>query len=156
MDELLDKTLDFFLRGIARELSKDIDWRARGHGRNVFVRASIYTAAMVRDLIRIPLHHPAGIAQSRFRARVAFISERAIPILAFFRANYPIQEHRKTLIDEAIEVLERGVSLISDGAYPKLDEWYATMEEFHSLSEYSQQAATIILAVVELEPVADS
>lgn len=151
MDELSDKTLKFFLQQVALQLRKEIDWRARGYGRGVFVRIAIYLAAVARDLIRIPMHHPDGIGQSRFRARVEYMAETAIPTLAFFRANYPIDERERTLIDEAIEALERGVSLISDGTYPTLDEWYATMEEFHQLSEYSEQAAEKISAMAHLE-----
>lgn len=149
MDKLLDKTLTFFLRQMALQLSVEIDWRAKGYGRNVLVRAAIYTAALARDLIRIPLHHPDGIGQSRFRARVEYIDDRAIPTLKFFGANFPIDARQKSLINEAIEVLERGVSLISDGAYPTIDEWYATMEEFHQLSEYSLQAVEKISAVIQ-------
>ena len=149
MDELLDKTLKFFLRQVVLQLSEEIDWRAKGHGRNVFVRTAIYIAALVRDLIRIPTHHPAGIGMARFRARVEYIAESAIPTLAFFGANYPIDERQRTLISEAIEELERGVSLISDGPIPTLDEWYATMEEFHQLSEFSQKAVEKLSAVVE-------
>ena len=141
MDELLERSLDFFLRGVAAELNKEIDWRAKGHGRNAIQKVGIYLAAMARDIVRIPLHYRGGIGQARFRSRVEYISEKAIPTLKFFRSNYPIDENRQVLIDEAIELLHKGVGLISDGAIPALDEWYATMEEFHELTEYSRQAA---------------
>lgn len=151
MDEILVKTLKFFLGSIAAELNKDIDWRAKGYGKNVFIRAGIYFVAMVRDLIRIPTHHKEGIAQSRFRARIEYISKTVIPSLNFFKSNYPIDDGQHVLITEAIELLNKGVSLISDGAIPKLDEWYATMDEFYELTMYSQQAAQSIEELIDFK-----
>jgi hypothetical protein len=105
----------------------------------------------VRDIVRIPLHHREGIGQARFRARIEYISENAIPTLKFFQTKYPTDERQRTLIDEAIELLQKGIGLISDGSYPVLDEWYATMEEFYELTKYSQQAAIKIDEVIGLQ-----
>jgi len=146
--ELLAETQRFFLGRVASELTREIDWRAKGYGKSVIPRAAIYVAAMVRDIVRIPLHHQDGIGQARFRPRIDYISESAIPILKFFQVNYPIDDRQCLLIDEALELLEKGVRLISDGRIPALDEWYATMEEFHDLTEYSRQAATRIEEMV--------
>jgi hypothetical protein len=148
MDQLLSETLRFFLQRLASELNTEIDWRARGYGKNIFQRSGIYVAALVRDIIRIPLHDQAGIGQARFRARVQYIADDAIPTLEFFQANYPISRRQQALIGEARESLQRGVGLISDGRIPALDEWYATMKEFHELTEYSQQAARKIEEVL--------
>lgn len=150
MDELLNRTMSFFLEEVASELNRDIDWRATGHGRGVFQRVGIYAAAMVRDLIRILFHHRGGIAQARFRARIAYISEFAIPTLRFFLTNYPLEKQMTTLLEEAIKELRNGVDLITDGPMPKLDEWYATMEEFHRLTEHSKRGAEKITRAVGL------
>ena len=150
MDELLIRTMSFILERVASELNRDIDWRATGHGRGVLQRIGIYAAAMVRDLIRIPLHHRGGIAQARFRARIGYISESAIPTLRFFMTDYPLDEHTTTLLEEAVKELQDGVKLITDGPMPKLDEWYATMEEFHRLTEHSKRGAEKISRAVGL------
>jgi len=150
MDELLKRTMRFFLEGVASELNRDIDWRATGHDRGVLKKVGIYAAAMVRDLIRIPLHHRGGIAQARFRVRVGYISEFAIPTLRFFVTEYPLDERTTTLLEEAVKELQQGVDLIADGPMPTLDEWYATMEEFHRLTEHSKRGAEKITRAVEL------
>jgi hypothetical protein len=103
---------------------------------------------MVRDLIRIPLHHREGIAQARFRARVDYISEFAIPTLRFFVAEYPLDDRTATLLKDAVKELQQGVELIADGRVPTLDEWYATMEEFHRLTEHSKRGAEKITRAV--------
>ena len=150
MDELLIRTMSFFLERVASELNRDIDWRSTGHGRGVLQRVGIYAAAMVRDLIRIPLHHRGGIAQARFRARIGYISEFALPTLRFFVTDYPLDEQTTTLLEEAVKELQNGLDLITDGPMPKLDEWYATMEEFHRLTEHSKRGAEKITRAVGL------
>jgi hypothetical protein len=122
MDALLIKTMAHFLEGIAAELSRNIDWRAVGRGRGVLRRAWIYTVALLRDLVRIPLHHPEGIAQARFRARVKFITENAIPTLRFFVVEYPLDQARIALLGEAIDELQRGADLITDGPIRDVDD----------------------------------
>ncbi len=149
MDDLLDETRKFFLQRVASELNQEIDWRERGSGKNVAQRVGIYLAALVRDIVRIPLHHPKGIGQARFRNRIQYISENAIPTLKFFQSKYPCDKRQRAIIDEAIELLQKGVGLISDGPIPLLDEWYATMEEFFELSKYSKQAAKKIEEVID-------
>jgi len=154
VDESLTKTMTFFLRGVALELRRDIDWRAKGYHRNLIQRVGIYLAALIRDIVRIPLHSKEGIGQAHFRVRIQYISDYAIPALEFFRVEYPIDHMQRDHIDEAIELLQRGVGLTSDGRIHALDEWYATMEEFGQLTEYSRQAAKKIEEVVGLETVA--
>ena len=141
MDTLLDETLKFFLRIVISELQQEIDWRAKGQDKNVVQRAGIYLAAFARDLVRIPLHHRGGIGQARFRARIEFVSANALPVLRFFRSKYPIDHRQSALIEEAIELLQKSLGLIRDGTLPELDEWYATMDEFSELTQYSQLAA---------------
>ena len=148
MDELIDKTRTFFLGRVAAELRREIDWRAKGHGKSIPRRVAIYLAAFVRDVVRIPLHHREGIGQARFRARVTYITETAIPTLRFFRTEYPADEETAALLDEATERLEKGATLLRDGAVPALDEWYATMEEFSELTRFSREAAERIGAVI--------
>jgi hypothetical protein len=149
MDQLQARTLKFFLSGIASELQKEIDWRAKGHGKNIFVRTGIYIAALVRDLIRIPLHHKDGIAMSRFRVKVEYLSKYAIPTLRFFQSEFALNERQNSLISDSISNLEQGTALISDGPYPTLDEWYATMEEFHQLTKFCHKAAIILHELIE-------
>ncbi len=141
MDELLDDTLKFFLKAIASELHKEIDWRAKGHGKSLIKRAVIYAAAFVRDLTRIPRHYHGGIGQAQFRFRVAYISDIALPTLSFFLTKYPLQQRQQIPIEAAVDLLQQGANLIRDGKIPALDEWYATMEEFGQLTECSRQAA---------------
>ena len=141
------------MRRVASELNTEIDWRAKGYGKNIAQRSGIYVAALVRDIVRIPLHHRGGIGQARFRARVAYISESAIPTLHFFQTNFPTSARQRVLAEEAIELLQKGVDLISDGRIAVLDEWYATMEEFHELTEYSRLAAEKIDEITALDSV---
>ena len=139
--QTLNDTLEFFLGLIARELTSEIDWRAKGHGRNVIIRILIYAVALVRDVIRIPLHHHRGIAQAQFQFRVSYIDETAIPTLEFFVSKYPLPDRQTELLRESVDLLRRGSDLIRDGRVPVVDEWYATMEEFHQLTQYSQEVA---------------
>ncbi len=141
---LLDHTLRFVLSGIERELRLEIDWRAEGRGRNVFRRAAIYAAAMARDLVRIPLHHPDGVAQARFRARIQYIERSALPTVEFFLDHYPLSRRQQDALASASTELEESVGLISDGKIRALDEWYATMEEFGVLTERCGRAADAI------------
>ncbi len=98
--------------------------------------------------MRIPLHNQRGIGQAQFRFRVAYISNTAIPTLSFFLNKYPIEKEQHNLIEEAITLLQKGAELIKDGRMPALDEWYATMEEFYKLTQYSQKAAEKIEKVI--------
>jgi len=141
MDALSRKTLEFFLGQIVAELDRDLDWRTEGSGRSLVGRVLIYSAAMARDLARIPLHHPAGIAQARFRVRIAYIEEIALPTLRFFRAEYDLATSEAEALEKAIAVLESAVGLTTDGPFPALDTWYATMDEFRGLTDLSRQAA---------------
>jgi hypothetical protein len=145
---LLDHTLRFALSGIERELRLDIDWRAEGRGRNVFQRAAIYTAAMARDLARIFLHHPDGVAQAKFRVRIQYIERTAVPMVKFFLDHYPLSQHQQGSLVSALTELEESVGLISDGKIPALDEWYATMEEFGELTERCGRAADAIAEAI--------
>jgi len=138
---LLDHTLRFVLSAIERELRLGIDWRAAGRGRNAVQRAAIYAAAMARDLVRIPIHHPEGIAQARFRARVRYIEGTALPTVTFFLDRYPLSQHRRDALSSAVTELAGCVDLISDGRIRALDEWYATMDEFGVLTERCLRAA---------------
>ena len=159
MDALSRKTLEFFLGQMVAELERDLDWRAQGSGRSVIGRVLIYSAAMARDLARIPLHHPAGIAQARFRARIAYIEEIALPTLQFFRTEYDhLGASEAEALDRAIAALESAVGLTTDGPLPALDTWYATMDEFRGLTDLSRQAAVAmhdILGDGSREPSAD-
>jgi hypothetical protein len=141
---LLEQTMCFVLSGIERELRTEIDWRAAGRGRNVFQRAAIYAAAMLRDLVRIPLHHPDGVAQARFRARIQYLERTAMPTVKFFLDHYPLSRHQQDALVSASTELEKSVDLISDGKIRALDEWYATMEEFGVLTGRCGRAAEAI------------
>jgi len=145
---LLDHTLRFVLSGIERELRLEIDWRAAGRGRNVFRRAAIYAAAMLRDLVRIPLHHPDGVAQARFRARIQYIERTAMPTVKFFLDHYPLSQRQQDALASALSEFEASVGLISDGKIRALDEWYATMEEFGELTERCGRAADAIAEAI--------
>jgi hypothetical protein len=140
-DELLADTFAFVMKSIALELSNEIDSRAEGYGKTVLRRAWIYLAALLRDFIRIPLHYYKGIGQAQFRYRVFYISNTALPTLHFFLERYPLKAEQRRLLEEAIDLLERGAGLISDGRISALDAWYATMEEFAQLTHYSREAA---------------
>lgn len=148
MTELLSDTVTFFLRPIAAELQKEIDWRARAFGRNVLTRVLVYLAALARDLIRIPLHHPRGIGQAQFRARVIYIQDTALPTLGFFASRYPLPAAPRARLDAAAAALRQGIALLRDGALPRVDEWYATIDEFGQLTEYSRAAARELEALV--------
>ncbi len=143
-------TVEFFLKLIARELTSEIDWRAKGYGRNVIIRILIYAVALVRDVIRIPLHHHRGIAQAQFRFRVSYIEETAIPTLEFFVSKYPLHDRQTELLRESIDLLRKGSDLIRDGRVLVMDEWYATMEEFHRLTQYSQEAARKLQETIDI------
>ncbi|MFQ5887722.1 MAG: hypothetical protein ACE5HY_03400, partial [Candidatus Hydrothermarchaeales archaeon] len=78
--------------------------------------------------------------QAQFRFRIFYISETAIPTPNFFLTRYPLEEEQRRLIKEAIDLLQKGAGLISNGSIPTIDEWYATMEEFYQLTKYSQEA----------------
>lgn len=148
-DPLLEQTLRFVLSGVERELRTDIDWRAGGRGRNPISRAAIYAAALVRDLTRIPSHHPDGIAQARFRARIRYLGRTAIPTVAFFLDHYPLPPDRKDALASAVAELERCVGLATDGRIRALDEWYATMNEFAALSEGCRRAADALSTAID-------
>jgi len=143
-----DKTLRFFLGQVVSNLDRELDWRGGGSGRNVVSRALIYSAAMARDLARIPLHHPEGIAQARFRARLVYIREMALPTLRFFSDEYDLDPVRSDALDDAIGALETAEGLVNDGPVPVLDQWYATMDEFHRLTELSLRATLAIRRVI--------
>ncbi len=151
MDALSDKTLKFFLKNIATELSQEIDLRGKGYAKNFILGAWIYTVAFLRDLMRIPLHDPKGIGQARFRFRIGYISDTAIPTLNFFLETYSLEEEQRHLMEDAIGLLEKGARLITDGRIPALDEWYASLEEFSQLTKYSQEAARKIEEVIGFE-----
>ena len=148
--QTLDDTLEFFLGLTARELTTKIDGRSEGHGRNVIMRTLISAAALVRDVIRIPLHHHRGIGQAQFRFRVSYIDETAIPTLAFFLSKYPLNDQQTELLRESIDLLRRGSDLMRDGRVRVMDEWYATMEEFHRLTQYSQEAASKLQETIHI------
>jgi len=145
---LLEQTMRFVLSGIERELRLEIDWRAAGRGRNVFRRAAIYAAAMLRDLVRIPLHHPDGVAQARFRARIQYLERTAVPTVTFFLDHYPLSRGQRDALVSASTELEESVGLISDGKIRVLDEWYATMEEFGGLTERCGRAADALAEAI--------
>ncbi len=147
-ESLLEETMEFFLKSIAEELKKEIDWRAKGYGKNPLLRAGIYTAAFLRDLIRIPLHHKRGIGQAQFRFRVDYIINNALPTLRFFQTKYPLKDAQQKQLKEAINILQEGVGLIKDGKIQEVDEWYATMEEFYKLTKYSKVAALKIENII--------
>ena len=146
-----DTTLRFFLGQVVANLEREQDWRGEGSGRNVVSRALIYSAAMARDLDRIPLKHPEGIAQARFRARLVYIREVALPTLRFFGDEYDLDPVRSGALDEAIVALETAEGLVSDGPVRVLDRWYATMDEFHRLAELSLLATSAIRRVIECD-----
>ena len=137
MESRIELTLGFFLGQGVSSLERELDWRGGGAGRNVVSRALLYSAAMARDLARIPLHHPEGIAQARFRGRLVYIREVALPTLRFFRDEYDLDPIRSDALDDAIVVLETAEGWVSDGPVRALDRWYATMDEFHHLPELS-------------------
>jgi len=141
---LLEQTMRFVLSGIERELRLEIDWRAAGQGRNVFRRAFIYSAAMVRDLARVFLHHPEGVAQAKFRVRIQYIDRTAVPTVKFFLDHYPLSRRQQDALVSALSEFEASIGLISDGKIRALDEWYATMEEFGELTERCGRAADAI------------
>mgnify|MGYP001814754149 CR=1 FL=1 len=145
---LLDQTFRFVLSGIEGELRLEIDWRAAGKGRNVLQRAAIYAAAMARDLARITIHHPDGIAQTRFRARIHYIEHTALPAVEFFRDLYPLTQHQWDSLSSAMTELVGCVHLISDGRIRALDEWYATMDEFADLTERCERAADALAEAI--------
>jgi hypothetical protein len=149
---LLDHTLHFVLSGIERELRLEIDWRAAGRGRNVFRRAAIYAAAMVRDLARVFLHHPDGVAQAKFRVRIQYIERTAVPTVKFFLDHYPLSRRQQDALVSALSEFEASIGLISDGKIPALDEWYATMEEFGELTERCGRAANAIAEAISARP----
>jgi hypothetical protein len=148
--KILNDSLEFFLGLIARELSCEIDWRAKGYGRNVFMRILIYAVALVRDVIRIPLHHRRGIAQAQFRFRVSYIEETAIPTLELFVSKYPLHDRQTKLLRESIELLRQGSDLMKDGRVLVVDQWYATMEEFHWLTQYSEEAGRKLQETIDI------
>jgi len=148
MDPLLEDTMAFFLRSMVRILVDEVDLRARCGDRNPVFRGVIWASALARDLFRIPTHNPAGIGQARFRARVAWISETAIPTLRFFSSRYPLDVRRRAVMAESVECLERAVGLLHDGRIAVLDEWYASMREFRELAEHCRQAAAKIEEVL--------
>ena len=145
---LLDQTLRFVLSGIERELRLQIDWRAAGRGRNQFRRAAIYAAAMLRDLVRIPTHHPDGIAQAKFRVRIQFIERTAVPTVKFFLDHYPLSQRQQDALKSALTEFEASIGLKSDGKIRALDEWYATMEEFAELTERCGRAADALTEAI--------
>jgi len=146
--DVTDTTLRFFLGQVVSNLERELDWRAEGSGRSVVSRALIYLAAMARDLVRIPLHHPEGIAQARFRARLLYIREVALPTLRFFSDEYDLDFTRTGALDEAIMALETAEALVSDGPVRVIDQWYATMDEFNTLTELSRRATSAIRRVI--------
>lgn len=148
MRALLDQTLCFVLSGIEGELGLGIDWRAAGHGRNVLERATIYLAAMARDLVRIPLHHPEGIAQARFRARIRYIESTALPTVRYFLDHYPLSPHQRDALSSAVAELSGCIELVSDGRIRALDEWYATIDEFALLTERCARAADALAEAI--------
>ncbi len=145
-ERLLDETLRFVLGGVERELRRDLDWRAVPAGFGRFRRAAIYSAAMLRDLVRIPLHHPDGIAQARFRVRIRYVERTAIPTIRFFVDRYPLSLARRSNLHSALGELEACLRLVSDGRFHAVDEWYATMDEFRRLGEGCARAADALSA----------
>lgn len=157
LDALLDETLRFMIGSVERELRVPVDWRAAGRGRGPLRRAAIYAAAMARDLVRIPLHHPDGIAQARFRARIRYIERTALPTVRFLLDRYPLGGSRRASLEAAERDLTSCADLIRDGRIRRLDEWYATMEEFGALGEGCMQAADALArSVGEVDEVGDS
>ncbi len=140
-DKLLADTLKMVLYSIAKELNVEIDSRAQGYGKSAFRRCVIYLVALIRDLVRIPLHHYKGIGQAQFRYRVFYISNTAIPTIHFFLERYSLDKDQRRSLEEAIDLLRQGAALINDGIIPALDAWYATMQEFYELTQYSREAA---------------
>jgi len=140
-DELLEQTLCRVLAGIERELRSDLDWRATPEGTGYVRRIAVYSAALVRDLIRIPLHHPDGIAQARFRVRIRYIEQTAIPLIQFFVDRYPLSPVRRRALTAALDELHSCAGLVSDGRIRALDAWYATMDEFRRLTDGCRDAA---------------
>lgn len=104
-ERLLDETFRFVLGGVDGELCQELDWRAAKAGNGRVRRAAIYAAAVMRELGRIPLHHPDGIAQARFRVRVRYVERTAIPTLQFFIDWYPMSAMRHNAVDAALEEL---------------------------------------------------
>jgi len=151
MDELLVDTMRFFLDPVIDKLNQETDLRSRGYGKNPIYQVGVYLVAFARDLINIPLHSRQGIGQARYRARVAYIEQEVVPILRFFREKYPVRPEQKGLIDEAIELLQRGCQLGVDGRWRLLDQWYATMKEFHAFDDFSRQAAAKIEQLIRLD-----
>ncbi len=147
-DKLFDDTLKFFLELIVMELSQEIDLRAKGYGKNIITRVVNHIVDFLGDMIRIPLQHYRGVGQAQFRFRVFYISNTVLPALNFFLTRYPLEEKQCHLIEEAIDLLQRGEGLIRNGGIPALDEWYATMEEFYTLTRYSKEAAGKIEEVI--------
>lgn len=141
MDALLVETMRFFLDPVVAKLNDEIDLRSRGYGKNPFHQAAIYLVAFARDLANIPLHSREGIGQARYRARAAYIEREVIPILRFFQENYPIRPEQNKLIEEAVDLLQSACQLGKDGPLRLLDQWYATMKEFHIFVDFSKQAA---------------
>ena len=115
----------------------------------MFRRTAIYAAAMLRDLVRIPLHHPDGVAQARFRTRIRYIERTAVPTVEFFLNHYPLSRRQREALVSASTELEESVGLISDGKIRALDEWYATMEEFGVLTERCGRAADALAESAE-------
>lgn len=138
------ETLCFFLGQLVRELETEIDWRGRGQGRNPLLRGLIYVSAFARDLLRIPLHHPSGIGQARFRARVRYIEQTALPTLRFFEERFELEDATRSLLRRASHRLTEGLTLMEDGASLALDRWYATMTEFAALQRCSKEAAAFL------------
>jgi hypothetical protein len=147
-DELLEETLCRVLSGIERELRPDLDWRAAPDGTGYVRRIAVYSAALVRDLIRIPLHHPDGIAQARFRVRIRYIERTAIPLIEFFVDRYPLSPTRRRALTAALDELHSCAGLVSDGKIPALDAWYATMDEFQRLTDGCRAAADALATAV--------
>jgi hypothetical protein len=145
---LLAETVRFVLSAIERELRLEIDWRAAGEGRGIFRRAVIYAAAMARDLARIPLHHPDGIAQARFRARIRYIESTALPTVQFLLDRHPLSQNQRDTLSSAESELAGCLDLMSDGRISALDAWYATMDEFTELTRRSDRAADALASVI--------
>jgi hypothetical protein len=150
---LLDETLRFVLSGVERELRRELDWRAVPAGVGRIRRVAIYSAALLRDLVRIPLHHPEGIAQARFRVRIRYLERSAIPTIGFFVNRYPLSAERHSALHRALAELEACVRLVQDGRLRAVDEWYATMDEFRRLDEGCGRAADALASALAGRPV---
>jgi hypothetical protein len=148
---LVDETFRFMLGSVERELCVPLDWRASGGRHGPIGRAAIYAAAMARDLIRIPLHHADGIAQARFRARVRFIERTALPTVRFVLERFPVSDSQRAALGEAERELTSCTDLVSDGRFRRIDEWYATMDEFAALAEGCQRAAVALGRAVAVD-----